>query len=184
MDGIGCDRWHHRRHLRRYALDADRLLAMAVRQHSVRGARIELGTKAEDRVLAGLPRPNWSEGFRTDRLRSSDDVSSWLSSGGSGLIIAWSIKWPSRFPSPGYGIVYIDLEPHEIHRFDLAPFPLRPGPHHLMMPNGRTYPGRTVGELVVEPGVIASIEYCFRFPDGYFRAETLGAQSGPWIKGD
>jgi hypothetical protein len=89
------------------------------------------------------------------------------------LVVIWSWKWPSRFPRSNSAVIYIDLRPHEIAVNDDAAFPLTAGTHLLMMPNGRTYPGRCVAELRVEPGVIACVEYRFRFPDGYFRPDTL-----------
>jgi hypothetical protein len=136
------------------------------------GAAIELGSRAERRALGVITRPPPSTRIETDRLRDPLEEAAWLAGGGCGLVVTWSWRWPARFPRSGT-VIFVDLRPHEITLNDDAAIPLTAGPHLLMMPNGRTYPGRCVAELIVEPGVIASVEYRFRFPDGYFRPDTL-----------
>jgi hypothetical protein len=158
----------------------DSVMATGKRRSSwsaaVSGARIELGSAAWDEALQQIPEPPPSLTVRSDRLRTPGEVAEWLETGGSGLIVTWSFTWPSRFPRVDTDFISIDKVMQAIDQADESPFRLRPGVHSLYMPSGRADVGKTAGKLVVEPGVIASIEYRFRFPDGLFLPSTLRAR--------
>lgn len=159
--------------LRRNRRDAKRLLmAGSMRAARVDGACLRLGEIAHWKALkAAGPEPPVRR-VLSDRLEAPARAEDWLQRGGCGLVVEFTRWWPSRGPKE-HGALMIDWHRHAAEPTDLRPIPLTAGIHALQVPTARGVRGRTAGMIEIAPGVIASVVYRYRFPDGCFLPKTL-----------